>query len=130
GGADDERATNERHQQGGVFAKEPASLWRVVGVSLGGGGVLGGGGGGGFFVGGPSPPPPGGRLPPRAPPPGRRGGAPGGGGLAGGAVGCELVCGNVIRLPRGRSRPSAASLSSRVGQYELAALAASQQQEG
>src|SRR5215813_6844595 len=51
-------------------------------------------------------------------------------GLAGGAVGCELVCGNVIRLPRGRSRPSAASLSSRVGQYELAALAASQQQEG
>src|SRR5262249_28041578 len=30
GGADDERATNERHQQGGVFAEEPASLLRVL----------------------------------------------------------------------------------------------------
>src|SRR5262249_9711299 len=31
-------------------------------------------------------------------------------GSPGDAVACELVCGNVIRLPRGRSRPSAVRL--------------------
>src|SRR5262249_59877555 len=35
GGADDERATNERHQQGGVFAEETASLQRVLRLSRG-----------------------------------------------------------------------------------------------
>src|SRR5215467_14887967 len=45
------------------------------------------------------------------------------------AVVCELVCGNVIRLPRGRSRPSA-DPSLRDRPSDLAALAASQQQEG
>src|SRR5215831_12662335 len=56
GGADDERATNERQEQGGVFAEEPASLLRALRRS-GGGATLGWGRGGEGAFGVPDPSP-------------------------------------------------------------------------
>src|SRR5262249_9711300 len=122
GGADDERATNERQEQGGVFAEEPASLLRVLRRS-GGGGIVGCGRGGEGAFGVPHPSPQ--RVGHLSHPSVRRARQR----VAGG---CRRVRAGLrqrhplaswalttIGRPSPRDRPS-----------DLAALAASQQQEG